>query len=508
MKTAKSVKPIINAPGVSISMVSKPKGRLCVTLVTNFNKEAEDPKNPDAENIGFFRLDHEAQARALEFLAQAKKNGTGAFYKFGREYFSSFHDFLTRDRGGRALHRVGGPALTSRDIFRNEQREYRQNGILHRTDGPARILVDSSSGSVTKEYYIQGKLHRVGGPARVVEEKSDDLSKTVLKEYYQDGKPYREEGPTSIKAYFAREFEGKYYVEKIEEEYLNAEGEAHREGAPAIIFRSGDGCMEDLLYVQNGVIHREDGPANIRKGLDGYLEETYFQNGVKHRADGPAHIIRNRNGNGSLKEAYFQNGRKHRENGPAYISRSHDGYLEEIYFQNDVRHRIGGPAYIMTHEGRRIGEKYYCEGKLHRADGPAWVQKAAGMKLEPGDGIATLSWLKNTKRYQNANSMSLYFVHGVLHRDEGPAVKIAMEQGGSAVRHYHNGKLDCADGPAIVEKIGKNYVEEYYKDGNISRADGPARTEIMPDKKKEFFYEGRKIREVTSSIITRSYSIS
>ena len=54
------------------------------------------------------------------------------------------------------LHRTDGPAYERADGTKG----WHLNGELHRTDGPA---VEHADG--TKEWYLNGKLHRTDGPA-------------------------------------------------------------------------------------------------------------------------------------------------------------------------------------------------------------------------------------------------------------------------------------------------------------------------------------------------------
>jgi hypothetical protein len=56
------------------------------------------------------------------------------------------------------LHRTDGPAFEGAD----GSRDWRLNGELHRTDGPAIEWADGS-----KMWYLNGKRHRIDGPAVV-----------------------------------------------------------------------------------------------------------------------------------------------------------------------------------------------------------------------------------------------------------------------------------------------------------------------------------------------------
>ena len=58
-------------------------------------------------------------------------------------------------------------------------------------------------------------------------------------------------------------------------------GNRHREGGPAVIWKNGS-----QKWYQNGLLHRDDGPALIHP--DGRQE--WWANGKRHREDGPARI--------------------------------------------------------------------------------------------------------------------------------------------------------------------------------------------------------------------------
>jgi hypothetical protein len=62
-------------------------------------------------------------------------------------------------------HRDNGPSvIIMNDTFRFEY--YYQLGHIHRLDGPACIITDSSGYvRISDEYYQMGKRHRIGGPA-------------------------------------------------------------------------------------------------------------------------------------------------------------------------------------------------------------------------------------------------------------------------------------------------------------------------------------------------------
>jgi hypothetical protein len=69
----------------------------------------------------------------------------------------------------------------------------------------------------------------------------------------------------------------KEYPDRIE--YLNDNGDYHREDGPAIEWTEGSKC-----WCINGLKHREDGPAVISSDGDTW----WYINGKLHREDGPA----------------------------------------------------------------------------------------------------------------------------------------------------------------------------------------------------------------------------
>ena len=200
------------------------------------------------------------------------------------------------------IHRIAGPAV----VYDCGDREWWQNGLIHRDDGPA---IDASYGV---EWWRNGLKHRENGPA--VETNGG------RKEYWKHGKLHRTDGPAVF-------------------------WEDTNNG----LFRRKYGKRE---WWQNGKLHRTDDPA-IEWGYGAY---EWYVDGLLHRIDGPAIIIKNHH------EEWYQNGKRHRLDGPAFIS-----YSVEKWYQNDKLHRIGGPA-IEYPDGKK---EWYVNGKLHRIDGPA-----------------------------------------------------------------------------------------------------------------------------------------
>ncbi len=110
----------------------------------------------------------------------------------------------------------------------HDPEEYRVNGRLHRTDGPAIIWNNGM-----QEWWQNGVRHRLDGPAVIWN--------NGTKEWWQNGM-------------------------------------RHRTNSPAILFSDGD-----EKWYQNNKLHRLDGPAVKING-----DVSWYKNGKLHRLNGPA----------------------------------------------------------------------------------------------------------------------------------------------------------------------------------------------------------------------------
>jgi hypothetical protein len=94
------------------------------------------------------------------------------------------------------------------EIDKHGNKEWWQNGSLHRLDGPALESIDG-----TKEWYKNGLRHRLDGPA--IEYASGS------KYWFQNGKLHREDGPAVIHFYGSKEFWLNDFLYKTKEEYFD-----------------------------------------------------------------------------------------------------------------------------------------------------------------------------------------------------------------------------------------------------------------------------------------------
>nr|WP_297502381.1 hypothetical protein [Ferrovum sp.] len=198
----------------------------------------------------------------------------------------------------------------------------------------------------------------------------------------------------------------------------------------------------------NGDLHRENAPAIERANGD----KEWYQNGLRYREDGPSIDCV------SGYRAWYRNGQLHREDGPA-VERA-DGTVE--YWINDGLHREDGPA-VERADGRK---EWWIKGELHREDGPA-VEHANGDKIwflhgdiHREDGPA----------FERADGRKEWWIKGELHREDGPAVEYAN---GDKIWFLH-GDIHREDGPAVERADGT--AEYWLNDERIE----PPKASVAP----------------------------
>lgn len=152
-------------------------------------------------------------------------------------------------------------------------------------------------------------------------------------------------------------------------------GVIHRADGPAVVREPRfDGDCDYVEYRFRGNLHRDDGPAQVEGD-----KAVWFRHGLEHRTDGPSSIL-------GEEHEFRQFDRLHREDGPAVEGEGLTGW-----YRNGVPHREDGPALVyptLTEHHRagllhRIGEPaiehsdgthgFYLNGRLHNLEGPAHV---------------------------------------------------------------------------------------------------------------------------------------
>ena len=198
----------------------------CIERVSVFN-EIKDSAEIIERTQKLPKIDAEylAISRYIDGLETDSKNENIVMDMLSKEYGVHHSDIMVHlaVKGGvtkltveaeKAIadrHTKRKPLIFEKKPVPKPNKEYKVNGVLHRTDGPARILPNG-----VEEWYLNGKLHREDGPAIVYNNGEE--------EWYLYGKRHREGGPAE------RRTNGDAW-------YLN--GVRHRLGGPAVEFSNG-----------------------------------------------------------------------------------------------------------------------------------------------------------------------------------------------------------------------------------------------------------------------------
>lgn len=165
------------------------------------------------------------------------------------------------------IHRDGKPAVIVRDIETGNIRRsaYYENGLLHRSDGPAleEIVIDPGILDDRVEHY-------------------------KALQYVRFGQEERDDGPSRIETSIRT---GVVFYER----YCSANRKHRLGGMPAEIERDIDtGVITVEQYQENGQLHRTNGPAYIARDphTGVIITEEYYQRGKPYREDGPTVVIR------------------------------------------------------------------------------------------------------------------------------------------------------------------------------------------------------------------------
>ena len=257
------------------------------------------------------------------------------------------------------------------------------------------------------------------------------------------------------------------------------------------------------LYFVNKKLHREDGPAVIHR--DGTQE--YWLNGKRHRIAGPA-ICNYENG----LFIFIKNGKVNPVNttmeGKRYVVDSKTITDAVFRIRNILEEIQDVESYHMETSETRVN--YYYKGMLHRC----YCNRCACSYVH-GDGPAEIT----------ANGSEIWYMYGVKHRYDGPAVYDVMtnqtiwyefgmvhRNDGPAVVNYSDDKRFCnnywykygviendKDSPAYIKFniMSREVVARYYyKQGLLHREQGPAMVVIQDDMECRWWYQDGKFHNL------------
>lgn len=257
------------------------------------------------------------------------------------------------------LHRTDGPAVE----WENGDLEWRQNDVLHRTDGPATISTcgswwfavswtspknsahfmpayDKTDPQRNKRPAENSRIHLALAPvnwSKVSRSALPRPNEQQTEQWFFRGKPHRKDGPAMSTIYNNIACEQWYQY-----------GQRHRMDGPA--YESA----EMKLWIQSGLLHRSDGPAVIEKAPGAnsdFKVEAWYRFGLLHREDSnePAVMATK---NYTRTRQWFYKGQLHRENGPAFEFENYAGKgVESVkWFYHGNLHRTRGPAVDRPYE--------------------------------------------------------------------------------------------------------------------------------------------------------------
>jgi hypothetical protein len=137
------------------------------------------------------------------------------------------------------------------------------------------------------------------------------------------------------------------FINEVIEFFINKAGNFHRKNGPAVIMRNGN-----KFWFNNGDLHRKNGPAVVTR-----FKKVWYRNGKIINLE---YIYPRPEGEETMNDFedifYLKDGLLHRNDGPALIQING----KTCWYKNGDLHRFDGPALISPIFGIR---EYYINGK-------------------------------------------------------------------------------------------------------------------------------------------------
>lgn len=300
------------------------------------------------------------------------------FIKIDNDYFPIHRD-----------HRVG-PAIIGTNYSNNSEYVYMTDGGYHNNYGPAVIIENGNKDVVSKVYYLNNKCMTKQDWEKALQKNTlapksiaaVDRLHTV--HYLKDGKVwfiYLTDDEYNKNIIIDKD--GKWNVKIDEKQFL-----IHNLDGPAIINTCPSG-EQDLIYMADGLYHREDGPALIFNTDKYNKRKSYWLKGncIKSASEWENAInkIRSDNKPGKITITATQK--------PWCVCYLKDGGVENILLTQEEYNAIPSAAdtvYItinnkkyLVHRHQNFGPAisgpeyniYVSNGKWHRTSGPAFESK-------------------------------------------------------------------------------------------------------------------------------------
>ena len=260
------------------------------------------------------------------------------------------------DKAGQA-HRQDAPAINILDRQTGQQvgEQWCYEGDLHRSSGLPCTDWKLGFGEHVQEWAIFGFRHREDGPAVLHTYEGDGDGKQVIREaWYVDGNLHRTDGPALVQ--FADQ--GAHLEDVI---FCQNGLPQTIAGWPSRVIPSDAGDRNDLLeWRRDGLLHRDDGPAELEylrggeaddKNFRPVFKASWYQDGVLGRNQSNRYEM-DKSGVASFLAANWD------EALSSAASYGPDGAAVQVF---------------CAETGELLRQEWHRFGKLHRDDGPAIV---------------------------------------------------------------------------------------------------------------------------------------
>lgn len=251
-------------------------------------------------------------------------------------------------------------------------------------------------------------------------------------------------------------------------------GQIHRENGPAVTQQFGN-IRKEMWCLQNKLHRNNNEPAyicNIHQPSSSTFKYKWYRNGHLHRSNGPAvlnQLLKDGQmyekrmwfNNGTiLKEEHTKNNRLHKDKGPALAIYNGRQNKRLIWYQNGTLHRLNGPAYIETKNNKRekircFKQIWYNRGKVHREDGPALSWSSVRYRMQQG-GVQRHNvdiWCQNNRYHRQQCRF-----HSIVNKN------------GERLEEWYPDEQWSQNEPAIIESLnGVPFFQEWYISGELKR---------------------------------------
>lgn len=434
--------------------------------------------------------------------------------------------------------------FTGSVLDRNGVIVYYKDGEIHRDDGdkPAIINTKNYKYVVKRGWIKNGKPHRLNGLAY------EDDHPTWQRYAYMGRQFSKEERDEWIKAcghtkvrcltdkLNDKSFTGSV-INSDDEVLFLKEGVIHREDGPAMLYKSM------IAYVKNGHYHRLDGPAIIKSdGVEEYLiEDKHYSSKKEWEAARDRYVriekilkyyeldkivkvqdvVEVQEPNSKPSDnftgvtisktdtvVFWKDGKQHRDNDEfCFYNDFNLTYAIRTKRVNGKLHSTTGPAWI-----DKGGDEYFLDGVRFGSNKTAWEEEMSKEKIRKildGNGLENIDAddlrVVTAKNWADPLKVNVKFTG------------IVVDTTNEIVVFFKDGRQHRDDGPAFLNLIQDDVNTydrlAYVVNGKLHRLDGPA---IVSKNSEQYYIEGeyytkedfdKKVQELKTREILDKYGL-